>query len=217
MSNPDSFINEVNEEVRRDRLFGLFKRYGWIAALVVLLVVGGAAYNEWRKAQDRAEAEAFGDAVIAALEIDAREARVAALGAIEAEGGRAAVLHLLKAAEAQVAGDRAAAIAALSVLEGDASLPATYRQIAALKRVVVGGAEIPLDEREAVLAGLAQPGQALRPLALEQMALLRIEEGAPEAALDILRDLLEEADVTPGLRQRASQLIVALEGIHGTG
>lgn len=217
MSNPDSFINEVNEEVRRDRLFGLFKRYGWIAALVVLLVVGGAAYNEWRKAQDRAEAEAFGDAVIAALEIDAREARVAALGAIEAEGGRAAVLHLLKAAEAQVAGDRAAAIAALSVLEHDASLPATYRQIAALKRVVVGGAEIPLDEREAVLSGLAQPGQALRPLALEQMALLRLEEGAPEAALDILRDLLEEADVTPGLRQRASQLIVALEGIYGTG
>ena len=56
MSDTDSFIDEVTEEVRRDRLFGLMKRYGWIAALAVLLIVGGAAWNEWRKAQDRAAA-----------------------------------------------------------------------------------------------------------------------------------------------------------------
>lgn len=217
MSNPDSFINEVNEEVRRDRLFRLFKRYGWIAALVVLLVVAGAAVNEWRKAQARAEAQAFGDAVIWALETEDREGRVGALGAIDAEGGRAAVLLLLKAAEAEVAGDRDAAVAALGELERDSSLPVTYRQIAALKRVVVGGADIAMEERESVLSGLAQPGQALRPLALEQLALLQIEQGNPAGALTVLNDLLEEADVTPGLRQRASQLIVALEGIHGAG
>ena len=45
MSNPDSFIREVTEEVRRDRLYGYVRRYGWIAALLVLLVVGGAAWN----------------------------------------------------------------------------------------------------------------------------------------------------------------------------
>ena len=27
----DSFIDEVTEDLRRDRLFGLYRRYGWIA------------------------------------------------------------------------------------------------------------------------------------------------------------------------------------------
>jgi hypothetical protein len=139
MSNPDSFINEVTEEVRRDRLFRLFRRYGWIGALLVLLVVGGAAVNEWRKAQARATAEGFGDAVLAALETDDRAARVAALNEIEADGGRAAVLRLLIAAEAQAATDRDAAVAALAALERDGDLPLRYRQLAALKRVIVGG------------------------------------------------------------------------------
>ena len=39
MSNPDSFIDEVTEEVRRDRLFRLFRKYGWIGGVVVALIV----------------------------------------------------------------------------------------------------------------------------------------------------------------------------------
>ena len=70
MSETDSFIEEVTEEVRRDKLFALFRRYGWIGILAVLLIVGGAGWNEWRKAQDRAAAEALGDRMISALESD---------------------------------------------------------------------------------------------------------------------------------------------------
>ena len=66
----DSFINEVTEEVRRDWLYALMRRYGWIAILLVVILVGGAAFNEWRKAGARAEAEAAGDALIAALQAD---------------------------------------------------------------------------------------------------------------------------------------------------
>ena len=57
MSNTDSFIDEVNEEVRKDRLFALMRRYGWIAILLVLLLVGGAAFREYRLAQNRAAAQ----------------------------------------------------------------------------------------------------------------------------------------------------------------
>ena len=39
MSNTDSFIEEVTEEVRRDKLYGYLKRYGWIAGLIIVLVV----------------------------------------------------------------------------------------------------------------------------------------------------------------------------------
>lgn len=212
MSNPESFIEEVNEELRRDKLYALMRRYGWIAVLAVLLLVGGAAWNEWRKASERAQAEAFGDAVIAALDAPDREARAAALAGLDASGGRAGVLQLLIAAEAMTADDRATALRALQAVVDDASLSSGYRQLATLKRVIIGGSDLPMDEREAALSGLAQPGLPFRPLALEQIALLRIEAGQTDAALAVLTGLLDEPDVTPGLRRRVTQLIVALGG-----
>ena len=39
MSNNDSFIDEVNDEVRRDRLYGMVRRYGWIAVVLIALIV----------------------------------------------------------------------------------------------------------------------------------------------------------------------------------
>ena len=46
MSNPDSFIDEVTEEVRRDRLFRLFRKYGWIGVVIILGLVGGTAWTD---------------------------------------------------------------------------------------------------------------------------------------------------------------------------
>ena len=212
MSNPESFIDEVNEELKRDRLFGFIRKWGWVAVLLVLLLVGGAAWNEWRKAQTESQARAFGDAVIAALDDEDASARRTALAAIDASGDRRGILNLLLAASDIAAADRPAALVALAAAESDASLPISYRQIAALKRVILGGAEIPADERRATLGGLSQPGQAFRPLALEQLALLALETGDRVGALAQAQALLQEPDVTPALRRRVSQLIVVLGG-----
>lgn len=212
MSNPDSFINEVTEELRRDRLFALMRRYGWILVLLIVGVVGGAAWNEWRKASETASAQAFGDAIVAALEVDGDGARAAALREIPATPAQAVILRLVLAAEAEQAGDTAAALSTLATIENDPAAGDSYRQLAALKRVMIAGADMPEAERAQILGGLSQPGQAFRPLALEQLALLRLDQGERAAALAILRDLLDEPDVTAGLRQRATQLIVALGG-----
>jgi len=70
VSDTDSFINEVSEEVRRDALYGYLRRYGWIAILVVVLLVGGAAYNEYNKAQTTAASQDAGDQLLTALAQD---------------------------------------------------------------------------------------------------------------------------------------------------
>ncbi len=67
MADTDSFIDEVTEELRRDKLFMAFRRYGWIAVLAVLVLVGGAITRELLIAQNRATAEAVGDQMLAAL------------------------------------------------------------------------------------------------------------------------------------------------------
>ncbi|MCB1404759.1 MAG: hypothetical protein KDK01_00465 [Rhodobacteraceae bacterium] len=212
MSNPESFIDEVNEELKRDRLFALMRKYAWIAVLGVLVVVGGAAWNEWRKARDIAQAQAFGDAIIAALDSGDPATQRSGLAAIDATGDRAGILNLLRAATELAAEDRPAAMQALAAVESNTALPSSYRQIAALKRVIIGGAEIPVADREQVLNGLAAPGQAFRPLALEQLALLAMESGDTDTALQRAQALLQEPDVTAALRRRVAQLIVVLGG-----
>ena len=212
VSNPESFIDEVNEELKRDRLFAFMRKWAWLAVLLVLVLVGGAAWNEWSKAQERTRAQAFGDAIVGALENEDVAARAGALRAIAAQGDQQGILNLLLAASELEAGDTAAAMTALASVEADSTLPQSYRQIAALKRVIIGGAEIPMAEREQILNGLAAPGQAFRPLALEQLALLALESGDRDTALSRAQALLQEADVTPGLRRRVMQLIVVLGG-----
>jgi len=208
VSNPDSFINEVTEEVRRDKLFGYFRRYGWIAIVVVLLIVGGAAFREYRLAATQAESRAFGDAVLDALDRDDPAVRSAALAAIAASGQRRALLGLLQSTDPET--DKAATLAALASVADDATLPASYRDLAVLRRVLVAGADLPAADRQALLDPIAAPGRPYRTLALEQLALLSVETGDISAAVTALEALRQYQEASPGLRRRAEQMIVAL-------
>lgn len=209
MSNNESFIDEVTEEVRRDKLYGTLKKYGWIGILGVILLVGGATLNEWIKARERAAAEATGDAILTAVDLPDKAARGEALALVPAEGDTAAVVALIAAADAeepQVASDHLAALA------NDASLPPLYRDLAALKRAMLPGAVVSAEDRMSLLEPLTAPGGAFRVLAEEQMALAEIELGQGAAALERLQALLTDTEASGPLRQRASQLIVALGG-----
>lgn len=213
MSDTDSFIDEVTEEVRRDRLFLLFKRYGWIAAVAVVAIVGGAAYNEYTKNQDRAAAETLGDDILAALSQDDPAARATELEKITAgtQGGEA-VLDFLTAA-AQVNSDQTEdAVAALGEISLDGDLPQIYRQIASFKALILQTDTLPAKDRRLQFEALAQPGSPLRLLAQEQLALIDISEGQADAALKRLQAILQDAEISSDLQQRVSQVIVALGG-----
>lgn len=213
MSERDSFIEEVADEVRRDRLYAALRRYGWIGVLAVLAIVGGAAFNEWRKAEAARAAQATGDAMLAALQEDTPEARAEALAALDAETpGAAAVAALLRAAEQGAAGDDAAAAETLEAVGTDPDLPEIYAQIAAFKALLRRGDALAPEERRLRYEALARPGNPLRLLAEEQLALLDAEAGETEAAIARLEALREDAEAGAGLRRRATQLIVALGG-----
>ena len=49
----DSFIKEVSEEVRRDKLFKYFKKYSWIGILLIFILVCAVAINEWMKQNEK--------------------------------------------------------------------------------------------------------------------------------------------------------------------
>lgn len=210
MSNPESFIDEVTEEVRRDKLFALMRRYGWIAVLAVLAVVGGAAWTEWRKAQEASLARAFGDATFAALEAPTPETRRELLKGLAAEGEQVAVRDMLVASDPQT--DRDGSLAALKAVEADTTLPAAWRDLATLKRVVLLGADLPAAEARAALDPIAAPGRPFRVLALEQLAYMALAEGKRDDAISRLNALTQDQEAPQGLRRRAAQVVVALGG-----
>ncbi|GAA4216915.1 tetratricopeptide repeat protein [Sagittula sp. NFXS13] len=213
MSDTDSFIDEVTEEVKRDRLFATMRKYGWIAVLIVLLLVGGTAYREYAQAQDRAQAQALGDQILAAMETEDSAAQAEAFDAITAPTVGSRVLAEMLAAEAQAeAGEIEAAVTRLQTVANDAEAEQIYRQIASFKALALGKDVLSVEDRRAGFESLAVAGQPLRLLAVEQLALIDIETGDREGAVDRLQSVISDAEVSAGLRRRASQLIVALGG-----
>lgn len=208
MSNNESFIDEVAEEVRRDKLYGYLRRYGWIAVAAVLLIVGAASWIEYRNAQARNQAQANGDALIAALNETDPAARAAEMQAASVDGPAAIVQALLSAAMQEEADDIDAARATLDALATNPDTPELYRDVAALK-----SAMLPSDDTQAKLLALeqlSQPGRPFRLLALEQKAYIEVAGGEVDAAIATLNSIVEDASVTRGLQERAQTLMVSL-------
>jgi hypothetical protein len=210
LSNPESFIEEVTEEVRRDRLFKLFRKYGWIGVVLVLGIVGGTAWNEWSKSKAEARAQAFGEAVIDVMDLGTPAERREGLAAIPAEGAQASLLQLILATDPRE--DKAGSLAALEKVAADATLPAAYRDLAVLRRVLVADADLSLDERREALKSIAAAGRPYRMLAEEQLAYLMIEEKKTDEAIAALSALMQDQEATGSLRARVGQIITVLGG-----
>lgn len=213
MSDTDSFIEEVTEEVRRDRLFKLMKRYGWIPALIVIATVAGTGWNEYNKAKDRSAAETLGDDIIAALAVDESDARAEAFANVTAgtPGGKAMV-EFLRAAALSNSEQKPQAVEILNAVAVNGDLPEIYRQIAAFKALTLQADTMPTDERRRQFEALAQPGQPLRLLAEEQLGLIDIAEGKRDQAIERFQAILQDAELSLDLRDRVIGMIIALGG-----
>ncbi|MBL1436870.1 MAG: hypothetical protein COB08_011835 [Rhodobacteraceae bacterium] len=209
MSESESFIEEVSDEVRRDKLFKLFKKYGWILGLVVLVIVGGTAYNEWNKSTQETAARLSGDLMLAARATGNAEA----LSTLTAGEAPLAVLAKFERANLLLdGGDTAGALDALRAVTTDMSAPLIYADLAWLKIVMLDGANMPENERNGAYERLMVQGAPYRLLAQEQLAMQYVRDGDIEAAKTELAAILVDPSVTPGLRSRAQQLMVALGG-----
>jgi hypothetical protein len=209
----DSFISEVSEEVRRDRFYAALRRYRWLIGAAVLLIVGGAAVNEWWKAHRQAQAEAVGDALQAAYAEPDPATRAGMLADFAGTAPRAAVVaRLAEAGSLADAGETDQAAVLLEAVAGDGSVSELYRSLASLQRVMLLGSDMAPSERQATLKLLAAPDAPFRPLALEQRALMHLDAGDTEMAIDDLEAVLAEPGVTEALRGRAQQLLIAAGG-----
>ena len=211
MSDTDSFIDEVTEEVRRDRLFGYFRRYGWIPAVIVLALVGGTAYSEWSKSVVAQAAQVRGDALLDALDVQGKPESISALSSIVAQEDGDVVASFL------VAGlDQSLASELLTAIAENMEQPKYIRDLALLKLAATLDAASK-DEAVSILTDLSAPGGVYRNAAMEILVALELQRGNRDVALLLLQSHVQDAGTTQAQVQRMGELIVALGAIPDLG
>ncbi|MEM6307710.1 MAG: hypothetical protein AAF701_06975, partial [Pseudomonadota bacterium] len=192
---------EVTEEVRRDRLYGYLRRYGWIPALAIVAIVGGTAYFEYTKSQQQAAAQSRGDAILAALDIQDDAGRITALtDLVETDGS--VVTQLLAAR-----GD--GAVDYLQNVAKNDDTPSYIRDAARLRLAALPDA-LSSEDRILVLEQLSAAGAQYRTPALDLLVLTHLDQGKTDIALALMQDAILDASVDRGQTQRFQQLIIAL-------
>lgn len=211
MSDTDSFIDEVTEEVRRDRLFGYFRRYGWIPAVIILALVGGTAYSEWSKSVVAQAAQVRGDALLDALDVQDKPESISALSSIVAQEDTDVVASFLLAGL-----DQSLASELLTVIAENMDQPKYIRDLARLKLAATPDAASK-DEAVSILTDLSAPGGLYRNAATEILVALELQRGNRDVALELLQSHVQDAGATRAQVQRMGELIVALGAIPDLG
>ena len=211
VSDTDSFLQEVSEELRRDRLYRNIRKYGWLAILLVVLVVGGATYREYLKSKTETAAQLFGTSIINALGEKNIDDRISKLQKINAPGENAkVVIAMLLSAELNGSESSTLEKSSLSTITEGSSIDDHYRELLNFK-ILLGSAEtLSLEERATAFEALSKPGNPFRLLAEEQLALIELEQGYIDNAVEKISQILLDAELTAGLRNRATQMMIAL-------
>jgi hypothetical protein len=213
----DSFIREVNEEIRQDQARALWDRYGPAAlAAAVLVVLGTAAfvgYEYWTESRANRSGDAFSQALTLANEGKNDEA-LGALNQLEAEGyGAYPLLARMRAATVLAAkGDFAGAVAGFDAVAADTSIPSSIRDMARLRAALILVDNGSYADVSARAEALTSDTNALRHSAREALGLSAWKEGRSSDALKLFEQIASDDGAPRNVRERATLLAELIRG-----
>ncbi|HWA00538.1 MAG TPA: tetratricopeptide repeat protein [Caulobacterales bacterium] len=203
----DSFIQEVDEQVRADRLVAMAKRYGpWALGAFVALLLGVVGWEFWRNHQID-EARKHSDAFAAAqeqLRAGNLQEGAAAFEALTQRGPKTyrVMAMMQRAAALEAQGDLQAAIAEFD-RAAEAADDATMRDAARLRAAYLVADTQDFQAVQQRLAPLIAEHNQFSYLARELLAVEAWEAGQLQVARDTLNGITLAFDAPPSVRQRA--------------
>lgn len=208
----DQFIEEVDEDLRRDRQKALWNRYGrWLVAAALVVVIAIAASVGWRHYQENRRIDAglsYAEAV--ALAEAGRGDEAARILAGLARSGYGVMARFQEANLVLQAGDRDAAAEIYDRLSRQSSVPGALRDLAL---ILHGYAGLDAADPEALKARLAPLTVGpWRYSAQELIALLEHRRGDVAAARSLFQSLVADPETPSGLRERAGLFLEELGG-----
>jgi len=213
----DSFIREVNEEIRQDQARALWDRFGplalGIAVLVVLATAGTVGYNYWTETRANRSGDEFSQALTLANDGKNDEA-LGALQALEADGyGAYPLLARMRAATVLAAkGDFAGAVAGFDAVAADGSIPPAIRDMANLRAAFLLVDQGTYAEVAARAEALTSDTNPLRHSAREALGLAAWKEGRSSDALKLFEQVAADDAAPRNTRQRATLMAELIRG-----
>lgn len=217
----DSFIREVDEEMRQDQLRNLWSRFGnYLIAVAVLVVLVTAGYRGWEYYTTKRAAES-GDRFLSAVELADEanhEQALEMLNALSEDGaGQYPQLARLRiAGELARQGKPQEAIEAFDKVADDGSVNEILRDIARLRAGLLAVDLVSYEEVSARLEPLAAGGEPHRALAREGLGLAALKAGDPQMAEKWFSQIAEDSAAGAGVKGRASVMLELLAG-RGVG
>jgi hypothetical protein len=210
-------FQEIDEDVRRERLQQLWKRYAnyviGAALLLVLATAGVVGWREYQERQNQAQARRF----LAAMDQAARGEDAAAREAFarlaaEAGAGYATLARLQEAALLAKAGDAAGAAKVYEQIAADSRADRVFRDLATVMIVqdtIATGDPARLAQ---LLAPLLAEKNPWRHSATELSALLAQRAGDPAKAKELYAKLADDLTAPQNMRARATEMLAILGG-----
>jgi hypothetical protein len=209
-------FKEVDEELRRENLAKLWKKYGRaVIGLAVAVVLAVAGVQGWR-AYDLDRRGALSDRYAAALDLARGGETAAGLNGLidlsEPDADGYAGLAAFEEARLRVeSGDIEGAIRVWDQIAAGSGLGEGFRNVAEVLSVMHQ-----IDSGDAaVLRGRLEPlatdGAPFRATARELLALIALREGDRAGARELYTRIADDREAPSGLRARATQMLAALK------
>lgn len=213
-------FQEVDEEVRRERLKKLWQQYGnHVVALCIVIVAAVGAwrgYEYWQVKKEGEAGAAFESAALLAeagkhKEADAAFAKLAA----EGTAGYRVLARLREAAELTQT-DKKAAVAAYDGIIADNSAGQVIQDLAAVRAGLLLVDTAPYSEIRTRLEALAAPDRTFHHTAREILALSAWKAGDTTAARQ-WADMILTDPLTPASTRSRAEVLTELIAASGKG
>ena len=207
----ETFLREVDENLRRDQLQDIAKKYGaWIIAGVLLLLAATGGWIYWQDRQKKAAAEQ--SEVLAQIYTDIGAGKLTTVPqrldaiASSSSGALKASAMLTRAAVAVEQNDRPLATAKFRQIAADDDLPQPYRDLALIRSTAIEFDTIRPEQVVARLQPLTKPGNPWFGSAGELTAMALIKQGKKLEAGRLFAAVAADQQVPDSIRARSVQI-----------
>ena len=204
----DSFVHEVDESLRQDRVLTFFRKWGLhLLAVFAVIILGVIAWQAWRAYsvdQSRNAAEAYYAAQALARESGDLDAAKTAFEPLRESGPRVyrAMARMEYAAILQAQGDLEGAVTEFDQA-AEASTDPVMRLSAQMRAAYIAADTVDFATLQTRLTPIIESESRFSYLARELLALEAWEAGENELARDTLENLTLAFDAPEAVRQRA--------------
>lgn len=216
----DTFVREVEENIRRDQAQNFVRKYGaWLIAAVVLFLAAVAGWLYWQNRELKRSAEQSEQLIQVYTDIGSGKTGDVPqrLDRLAEEGGdivRASALFT-RASLALQQGDRAKALATYRQAHEDEGLPQPYRDIALIRATTLDFDNLKPEQVIASLQPLTKAGNPWFGSAGELTAMAYLKQGKPADAARLFAAIAADNQVPESIRSRAVQIAGTL-GVDAT-